>query len=148
MRRLSRNDVRSAARSIAAFGWAPDARILICSPGPRSTATTHRNRPRIPRIVPERYVDFTNQGLIARDAGEQTVFDVGLKLVGDDHVFARQPDAHVLIQANGAPKTLRRELVLLHLPPKGYRADVKSFGSLFPVALVTLESSSNEITFL
>ena len=25
---------------------------------------------------------------------------------------------------------------------------MKSFGSLFPVALVTLESSSNEITFL
>src|SRR4029078_11939573 len=52
------------------------------------------------------------------------------------------------IGANGAPKTLRRELVLLHLPPKRYCADMKRFGSLFPVALVTLESLSNEITFL
>ena len=102
----------------------------------------------IPTIVLERYVDFTNQCLIARDAGDQTIFGVGLKLVGDDDVFARQRDTHSLIQANGAPKALRRELVLLHLSPKGYRADVKSFGSLFPIALVTLEGSSNEITFL
>src|SRR5690349_16428138 len=90
----------------------------------------------IPRIVPKRYTDSTNQGLMSCEAGEKTVFDVGLKLVGDDHVFANQRDAHAAIQANGAPKTLRRELVLLHLPPKRYRADVKSFGSLFPVALV------------
>jgi hypothetical protein len=34
------------------------------------------------------------------------------------------------------------------LSPKGYCADVKSFGSPFPIALVTLESSSDEITFL
>ena len=64
----------------------------------------------IPTIVFERYVDFTNQCLIARDAGEQTVFDVGLKLVGNDDVFARQRDTHNLMQANGAPKALRREL--------------------------------------
>ena len=102
----------------------------------------------IPMIVLERYVDFTNQCLIARDAGEQTIFGVGLKLVGDDDVFARQRDAHILVQANGAPRTLRRQLVLLHLPPKGYRADVKSFGSLFPIALVTLEGLSNQVTFL
>src|ERR1051326_5869688 len=37
--------------------------------------------------------------------------------------FARQSDAHVTIYANGAPRTLRREPVLLHLSPKGYRAD-------------------------
>ena len=96
----------------------------------------------------ERYVDFTNQRLIPRDAGKQTVFDVGLKLVGDDDVFARQRDAHILVQANGAPKTLRRELVLLHLPPEGDGADVKCLGGLFPVALEMLESSSDEITFL
>ena len=148
MRRLSRNDVRSAARSIAAFGWAPWARILICSPESQIDSDDTQKPAAIPTIVLERYVDFTNQRLIPRDAGEQTVFDVGLKLVGDDDVFARQRDAHILVQANGAPKTLRRELVLLHLPPKGDRADVKSFGSPFPVALVTLESSSNEVTFL
>ena len=45
----------------------------------------------IPTTVLERYVDVTNQRLITRDAGEQTVFDVGLKLVGDEDVFARQP---------------------------------------------------------
>ena len=60
----------------------------------------------IPAIMLERYVDFTNQSLIARDAGEQTVFDVGLELAGDDDVFSRQRDAHILFQANGAPKTL------------------------------------------
>jgi hypothetical protein len=60
----------------------------------------------IPSIVLERYVDFTNQSLMARDAGEKTVFGVGLKLVGDDDVFARQRDAHILVQANGAPKRL------------------------------------------
>jgi hypothetical protein len=102
----------------------------------------------IPRTVAERNVDSMNQVLIPPDAGKQPVFDVRLKLVADDDVFARQSDAHITIQANAAPKTLRRELVLLHLPPKRYCADVKSFGSSFPVALVTLESSSDEITFL
>ena len=102
----------------------------------------------IPTMVLERYVDFTNQRLIARDACEQTVFGVGLKLVGNDDVGARQRDTHILVQANGAPKTLRRQLVLLHLPPEGDRADVKSFGSLFPVALVTLEGAPNQLTFL
>jgi hypothetical protein len=102
----------------------------------------------MPGIVPERYVDLMNQRLITGDAGEETIFDVGLKLVGDDNAFARHRDAHITVHASVAPKALRRELVLLHLPPQGDRADVKSFGSLSPVAFVTLESSSNEITFL
>jgi hypothetical protein len=102
----------------------------------------------IPWMAAERHADATNHGLITRDAGEQPVFDVRLKLAGNDNVLARQQDAHITGQANGAPKALRRELVLLHLAPKGYCADVKSFGSLFPVALVTLESSSDQITFL
>ena len=96
----------------------------------------------------ERYVNSTNQGLISRDAGEKAVFDVGPKWVGDDHVFARQPDTHVIIQANGAPKTLRRQLVLLHLPPQRHGADVQGLGGLFPVALVTLERAANQLAFL
>ena len=84
---------------------------MIRSPGAEIDSDDTQEPAAIPTIVLERYVDFTNQCLIARDAGEQTVFDVGLKLVGNDDVFARQRDTHILIQANGAPKALRRELV-------------------------------------
>jgi hypothetical protein len=60
----------------------------------------------IPWIVSERYVDSTNQRLITRDAGEQPVLDVRLKLVGDDDVFARQQDAHTTIQGKWRAKDI------------------------------------------
>ena len=55
----------------------------------------------------ERYVDVTNQGLITGDAGEQTVFNVGLKLVRDEDVFARHRNAHIIVSGKWRAKHLR-----------------------------------------
>jgi hypothetical protein len=51
----------------------------------------------------DRYRDPPNHSLMTREAGEQPVLDVRPKRIGDDGVFARQQDAHIAIQANGAP---------------------------------------------
>jgi hypothetical protein len=51
----------------------------------------------------DRYGDPPNHSLMTREAGEQPVLDVRPKRIGDDGVFARQQDAHIAIQANGAP---------------------------------------------
>jgi hypothetical protein len=103
----------------------------------------------IPSMAAERYVDPANDRLISRQAGEQPVLGVGSKLVGDDGVAGRQQHAHIAVKANGGPETgLSCQFIRLHLAPERDRADMKSFRRSFPVALVTLEGSSNQIAFL